>query len=311
MHLHGRRIINKTMTQTPSLALLKTMRPPFLILTPACLFLGYAMARAEGDISRFDLFLVLLAGLCAHISVNMLNEYFDYKSGLDANTRRTPFSGGSGALLANPEIAGQVLQFGVISLGVTVLIGAYFLALYGAAILPIGLLGVATVLSYTPWLNRWPLLCLIAPGLGFGLLMVGGTYFVLTGSYNREVFTLSLVPFFLVNNLLLLNQIPDIDADREAGRRHFPIHYGLQPSLRIHTLFALVAGLLILNQLAVGYLPSGAAIALASVAAGLVAGWGIRRVGPGGNMPPFLALNVLSAIVTPVLLGICLLTQAG
>ena len=47
------------------------------------------------------LILALAGGLLAHISVNALNEYLDFTSGLDLTTLRTPFSGGSGTLPAN------------------------------------------------------------------------------------------------------------------------------------------------------------------------------------------------------------------
>ena len=86
--------------------LLDPMRLPFLILTPACVVLGLATAIwTSGQINWFHFVLVLIGALSAHISVNTFNEYFDFKSGLDANTKRTPFSGGSGRLPETPEIA--------------------------------------------------------------------------------------------------------------------------------------------------------------------------------------------------------------
>jgi 1,4-dihydroxy-2-naphthoate octaprenyltransferase len=75
-----------------------------------------------------------------------------------------------------------------------------------------------------PWKFFW--FCWLAPGLGFGPLMVMGTEVALAGQYTLEGFVASLVPFFLVNNLLLLNQYPDIEADKAVGRRHFLVVYG-------------------------------------------------------------------------------------
>ena len=59
-----------------------------------------------------DLMLVLIGAVSAHISVNTFNEYFDFLSGLDAKTVKTPFSGGSGALVENPnhEMQYYILQ---------------------------------------------------------------------------------------------------------------------------------------------------------------------------------------------------------
>ena len=59
-------------------------------------------------------FLIVIGAVSAHISVNMLNEYFDFKSGLDLKTEITAFSGGSGALPDNPEMAGTILIIGLV-----------------------------------------------------------------------------------------------------------------------------------------------------------------------------------------------------
>ena len=70
-------------------------RPHFLLLTPVCVFVGIAVAVYQSDsLKALHLALALLGALLAHISVNVLNDYFDYRSGIDLETRRTPFSGG-------------------------------------------------------------------------------------------------------------------------------------------------------------------------------------------------------------------------
>ncbi|HHJ06807.1 MAG TPA: prenyltransferase, partial [Anaerolineae bacterium] len=181
------------------------MRLPFLILGPACALLGIGAAVWQvGRVSVFYSALAMLGAVTAHISVNAFNEYFDFKSGLDFKTKATPFSGGSGTLPANPQAARPALMTAWTTLGITALIGLYFLWVWGLALLPLGLLGLVIVYIYTNWITRSPFLCLIAPGLGFGILTVMGTNFVLTGQYSLTAFFAALVPFFLVNNLLLL-----------------------------------------------------------------------------------------------------------
>ncbi|MFW2438612.1 MAG: prenyltransferase, partial [Arenicellales bacterium] len=78
-------------------AVIQSMRVPFLVLTPVCVFLG-ASTVVLNETNTGLLMLVLLGALLAHISVNALNEYSDFRSGLDLTTTRTQFSGGSGAL---------------------------------------------------------------------------------------------------------------------------------------------------------------------------------------------------------------------
>lgn len=80
----------------------RAMRPSFLALSPLCVFLGLSTSLAtEPQVNIFTFVLVLMGAISAHISVNMLNEYYDFISGLDLKTEKTAFSGGSGALPDN------------------------------------------------------------------------------------------------------------------------------------------------------------------------------------------------------------------
>jgi len=293
-----------TLTST----LIQSMRPSFLLLTPACILAGIGAAGLEGAVDWGLAAWVLLAAIAAHISVNMLNEYFDYKSGLDLHTARTPFSGGSGALPAMPEALSAVGWGGLIALLITIIVGCFLIQLRGWALLPPGLLGCAIVLTYTQWINKMPLLCLITPGLGFGSLMVMGTQLVLTGHYSIPALLVSLVPFFLVNNLLLLNQFPDKDADSRAGRRHLLIVYGDSAAHRIFALFNLCAFICVISALALyASLPwSLLAILPALPAAG--ATWRLFHFnGDIETLKPAMARNVIVNLATPTLLGMALL----
>lgn len=294
----------------PLAVLLRTLRPSFLVLTPVCVFLGLSTSlAAQASINYFMVALVLLGAVAAHISVNTLNEYHDFKSGLDLKTDRTPFSGGSGALPGNPEMAGLVLTVGLLSLLVTVTVGLYFVAQRGMQILPFGLVGVVLVITYTQWLNRSPWLCLIAPGLGFGVLMVVGTHLVLTGGYSGLVWVVALVPFFLINNLLLLNQYPDIEADASVGRKTLPVVFGAAASNVVYALFMVASGATILFLRVTGYLPDFGIIALLPIGFSLFALTGVMKYAANiGRHPLYLGANVVAAILTPLLLGIALVS---
>ena len=104
--------------------LLGPTRLPFLILTPACVLLGWGTAHwSQGRINVFHLVLALIGATSAHISVNAFNEYFDFKSGLDFKTQRTPFSGGSGTLPQKPELLPQTLAMAWTTFAITGVIG--------------------------------------------------------------------------------------------------------------------------------------------------------------------------------------------
>lgn len=282
------------------------MRLPFLILTPACVLLGLGTAVWSSDqVNALYFVLALIGAIAAHISVNVFNEYFDFKSGLDARTRPTPFSGGSGTLPAKPEFERQALTTAIVALIVTGVIGLYFLFVRGLPILPLGVLGLLVIVVYTPWFAHSPLLSLISPGLGFGPLMVMGTHFVLTGEYTWTAFVASLVPFFLVNDLLLLNQFPDVEADQSVGRSNLPIRIGRKASSLVYGAFLLLAFLSIVLGVVLDLLPATALIGLLALGVAVPAFVGAYRFADDvGKLVPYLGLNVITNIVTPVLVAV-------
>ena len=280
-------------------------RPPFLLLTLTSVLLGYAVARLAVDSVDAGMLLLVLAGaLCAHASVNLLNEYHDFRSGLDLQTQRTPFSGGSGALPANPQAAGDVRVLGYGMLAVCIAVGLLLAWNAGPGILLVGIPGVLLVLAYTPWLTRHAWLCLAAPGIAFGPLMVAGTAFVLSGEYSGAAILASLLPLFLASNLLLLNQYPDIEADRAVGRRHLLIVRGARSGAVVYIVFLLAAFAVPVLGVATGKLPAGALIGLLclGIAVPLAAGvW--RRALQDGDMRRLLAPNVALSLLMPVLVA--------
>jgi 1,4-dihydroxy-2-naphthoate octaprenyltransferase len=284
-------------------------RPAFLLLTLASVFLGYAAAVPAVDgVETGTLLLVLAGALAAHASVNQLNEYFDFRSGLDLQTQRTPFSGGSGALPADPGGAAAVLVSGLAALAVCIAIGLYLAWTAGPAILLVGIPGVLLVVAYTQWLTRRPWLCLAAPGLAFGPLMVTGTAFVLGGEYSTTAAVVSLVPFFLASNLLLLNQYPDVEADRAAGRRHLLIVHGARVGAMVYVSFLLAAFAVPVLGVTTGHLPDGALTGLLCLGIAVPLAGGVwRHAGHDGALQRMLAPNVALSLLMPVLIALGML----
>jgi len=289
--------------------LLAIARGPFLLLTPAVLFPAIAASyRFAGQLQIDLVLLILIAALAAHVAVNALNEYQDFSSGLDLSTARTPFSGGSGTLPSKPWLANTAKWLFVVFFTLMVMVGGYLSWRVGPRIFPLGVVGGLIILVYTRVINRMPLLCLVTPGVGFGLLMVNGTGLVLTGYFPSSVQVVAWLVFFLVNGLLLLNQLPDIEADRAAGRRHVPVLLGAASSVRIYGLLLLGAyGSLLLGWL-IGVLPYTAMLALLTLPLGLSV---LRALWHGevarDVLISALGKNVVLVLVTPVLLGVGLL----
>ena len=287
-------------------------RPHFLLLTPVCVFVGVAVAVYEVDsLNALHLALALLGALLAHISVNVLNDYFDYRSGIDLKARRTPFSGGSGILPAGLLSPRKVYLFGIACLVAVILIGIYFIYKYRLEILPIGILGILVIYFYTTHLTKSPLLCAIAPGLGFGPLMVLGTYFTQTGDYTLAAVMASMVPGFLVSNLLLLNQFPDIEADMVASRRHLPIAVGRQNSAKVYAGLILATYLWLIFSVAFKILPLTALLGLITLPLGLKVVRGVLKYSDDiDNLIPFMGRNIMVTLLTPLLMGVGILIGA-
>jgi 1,4-dihydroxy-2-naphthoate octaprenyltransferase len=286
--------------------ILGPMRVPFLILTPACVLVGIGTAVwSSAELQFVEVLLVLIGAIASHISVNAFNEYFDFKSGLDMRTRRTPFSGGSGTLPDRPEAERSALTTALAAFTITAIIGIYFLFARGPLLLPVGIVGLSLLVGYTVWLTKNPVLCLIAPGLGFGVLMVMGTHFALTGEYSWPVFLASLVPTFLVSNLLLINQFPDLEADESVGRRHFPIVLGRSKSAWIYVSFLVSTFLVILLGVIFAIFPPLTLLGLLGLVLAIPTMRGaVRFAEDVEKLIPVLSQNVLLTLLIPTLFAI-------
>lgn len=286
--------------------LLGVIRAPFLLLPPVCIFLGAAAAYYSGaSLAWTNLWVALLAAMAGHISVNALNEYVDYKSGLDLHTLKTPFSGGSGTLITDPGFASATRLIGFVALGVCIACGFYLIVAAGWGLLPLGLLGTLIVIAYTPWINRYPVLCLLAPGVGFGPVMTMGTFYALTGYYSLTALMVSMLPFFAVSNLLLLNQFPDVEADRMAGRRHLPILIGLRDSTKVFAAFWLLAYLSVVAAVVLELIPATALLPLLGGPVAVLAVIKIwNRLERVESLVPWMGINVALVLLSPVMLGV-------
>ncbi|MDD5094392.1 MAG: prenyltransferase [Dehalococcoidia bacterium] len=284
--------------------LLAETRPQFLLLTPVCIFAGIAASLYDGNAFHgLSFVLAFIGALCAHITVNVLNDYFDYKSGVDLKTERTPFSGGSGILSSGALKSSDVLLLGLRSLAVVMLIGIYFIAQYGWAMLPIGLIGVLLISLYTPIFTRIPAASEIAAG-GFALLVLG-TYFTQEGTYGAAAVVSTVVTGLLIANLLLLNEFPDAEADKVGGRRHLPIILGPSTAAKIYCGIVLLSYVVIIGGVIAGILPVPALLGLLTLPMGIKAMKGaIKNHNKVGELVPSLGMNVLVVLLTPFLMSV-------
>ncbi len=278
-------------------------RPQFLILAVILAFLGAVLAWYDG---HFHLGKAILAGIglvSAHISVNTLNDYFDYKSGIDQATQRTPFSGGSGMLPSNMLTPKQELWIGIISLVITVPIGIYFILVSGWLLLPLLLVAVFFVIFYSPFIlkHQWPEW---TAGAGLGTLPILGMYFSQTGFYSVHALIASIPSGLLVHNLLLINEFPDVQADKQAGRRTLPITMGESGAAIFYATAALLVYVWVIAWVIAGVMPVWTLLSLITLPFTIK---GINDARHYDNRPVLIsgmANNVMAVLITQALIAI-------
>lgn len=208
------------------------MRAPFFTATIVPTVFGAVFAWYDMDSFDPVLFIITLLGvLFLHAGTNVVNDYFDYRSGTDkTNKNRSPFNGGSPfvveGVLSPEEIYRAAIAFFVAG-GAIGLVLAFTVT---SAILPLGLLGAALGYFYTsPKVNLAAKgLGEVAVGMGFGPLVVGGAYIVQTGSFAWLPFIAGLPIGLLVGLILFVNQFPDMEPDAHAGKTHWVVRMGLE-----------------------------------------------------------------------------------
>lgn len=225
---------------------LNQMRANFLILAVLLVLIGIALAYkylpANHVIRWYDMALIIFGTVMAHASVNLFNEYSDHLTGIDLNTNRTPFSGGSGMMKSGLTKPAEVLAAAVITLLIPGSIGIYYGITAHWILFAIMLTGAFSILFYTPLLTKLMLGELFS-GLTLGTLVVLGTFIALTATPGQslstllpfEVVMISIPPGILTALLLLLNQFPDTDADRNGGRKHLVIKFGRRNAAYVYT----------------------------------------------------------------------------
>lgn len=242
------------------------LRAPFFsaAVVPTLLGAGFAW-ESQG---MFDplLFALTLAGVVlAHAGTNVVNDYFDFKSGTDVvNRNRTPFNGGSPFIITGVLAPKQVYWAAITFFAGCAAIGIYLAYAVTLWIIPLGVVGIGLGYFYTsPKLNLAAMgVGEFAVGLGFGPLIVLGAYMVQTGEVSLAAFLAGIPVAFLIGLVLFINQFPDRDADGSVGKNHWVVRMGLQKAASWYAGLMATTFIVIVALWAVGIYPVWSLIAL-------------------------------------------------
>lgn len=230
--------------------ILRVIRAPFLPLA-VLLALGGSATQWQGMTgpgspppSLLVLIALILGLVAAHVFVNVANEREDWRSGLDRDTERTPFSGGSGAFLDRAVSWSVTTPLLVVSGLIAIACGAFLLARPGGdRLLPILGLGAVIILGYARLWNKMRLGELMA-GLGLGGGPVLGAALVIAGEapLAPQVWALAAAATGWTGLLLFVNSLPDRHVDVKVGRRTLAMGWlPRQIALTVITVSALAA----------------------------------------------------------------------
>lgn len=255
---------------------LRIVRIKFLLASIISVFLGLAINWWQNTTINLEFAVLTLAGVIAlHASVDLLNDYWDYKRNIDTETKRTKFSGGTGVLpegLLNPS---EVYRAGIILLVVGALIGAYFVFERGITIAII--LGFAIISIYF-YSTR-----IVDSGLGEvfvaikGAMIVLGTYFVQDAHITAEPVLAGIISGVLSSTVLFVNSFPDHDADKSHGRRTLVILLGKAKAASSIWIFPIISYGVIITAVALHFFPIVSLITLVTIPIAIKSGMSLKR----------------------------------
>jgi len=180
------------------------------------------------------LILTLLAAIFIQIAVNLANDYFDFKKGVDTEHRIGPKRVSQSGLI-QPKTVFSVM---LLSTALAVACAGYLMLIGG---LPIVFLTIASVICVI-WYSGGPF-PLASLGLGevtvflfFGLVAVLATQYLQTGNINVTGIVLGCQMGLISASIMLVNNIRDIETDRAAHKRTLVVRLGKPTAQQLYIL---------------------------------------------------------------------------
>lgn len=244
----------------PVRALLMAFRihfvPPSFLPAILC---GLIPFSREGVLLPEFFVLVVIGVTINHFGLNMIDDVFDFRHNADIarDGEKNPYTGGSGVLTAGLLTQQQLLSASLICFGVTALIGFYIAAAKGWPVLALGLFGLFCSIYYTVPPIKFGYRGFGELGLlvNFGPVIGLGAYYVQAGRFDAEPLFISLVLGFMMWSMIIINEIPDFEDDRDAGKMNLVARFGRKTGAGLYILGLLAAYAVLLASIVAGIVP--------------------------------------------------------
>ncbi len=286
---------------------LRVIRVRFLLASIIAVSVGLALHWSQnGSLDYFDVILTFAGVLALHASVDLLNDYWDFKRCIDTKTTRTKMSGGTGVLPEGLLKPSSVYRTGVVFLIIGSLIGSYFVITDGILIAIILGFAILSIYFYSTKI--------VDSGLGEffvavkGSMIVMGTFFIQSGEVTVESILAGIVIGTLSSLVLFIASFPDYDADKSKGRKTLVIVVGKEKAIKLFWLFPLVSYVVILIGVSVNLFPFLSLISLLSFPLMIKSGLGLQKNYDAiDNLVPFMSSTLQFSRLTGILFALSFL----
>jgi 1,4-dihydroxy-2-naphthoate octaprenyltransferase len=286
---------------------LRVIRVRFLLASIIAVSVGLALHWSQnGSLDYLDIILTFAGVLALHASVDLLNDYWDFKRGIDTKTTRTKMSGGTGVLPEGLLKPSSVYRAGVIFLIIGSLIGSYFVITNGILIAIILGFAILSIYFYSTKI--------VDSGLGEffvavkGSMIVIGTFFIQSGEVTVESILAGIVIGTLSSLVLFIASFPDHDADKSKGRKTLVIIVGKEKAVKLFWLFPLVSYVVILIGVSVNLFPLLSLISLLSFPLMIKSGLGLQKNYDAiDDLVPFMSSTLQFSRLTGILFALSFL----
>jgi len=280
---------------------LRVIRVRFLLASVIAVSVGLALNWSQNTtIGYFDSILTFAGVLALHASVDLLNDYWDFKRGIDTKTTRTKMSGGTGVLPEGLLKPSSVYRAGVAFLILGSLIGSYFVITYGILIAIILGFAILSIYFYSTKI--------VDSGLGEffvgvkGSMIVIGAFYIQSGEVNIESILAGIVVGTLSSLVLFIASFPDHDADKSKGRKTLVIAVGKEKASKLFWAFPLIAYSIILFGICLDLFPILSLICLLSFPLVIKSVFGLQKNYDSiDNLVPFMSSSLQFSRITGIL----------
>jgi 1,4-dihydroxy-2-naphthoate octaprenyltransferase len=230
-------------------------RPKTLTAAAAPVLAGTGLAAHHGTASALPAAAALVGALLIQIATNLANDYFDFVRGGDTHERVGPLRVTQAGILS----PGTVKRGTMVTLLAALLVGVYLSWVGGWPVVVIGLASMACAVLYTggPYPLAYHGLGDVFVFLFFGLVAVGGTYWVQGHALPPDVWLVGSASGAMVTAILVVNNLRDIDTDARAGKRTLAVRLGASGTKAEYVILLLAALLApVLGFLHMGWPPA-------------------------------------------------------